>query len=510
MVTGSESPQSGSDVPPSGTTSGTPPSGVPEVTSGGPSITTNVPPVSGSGVIPTGTEQTGVIPSGEVPGVTGTPSQTVSGQEASGTRPGASAPLTSGPPPSFTDEPWTPTQTQLVINTESITVASDLSAATTGTIRPTVASIPSSVATIIVPLNTVQDQPNYNTGRDDDPVKDMTLVSILLNLRSYPWMFVVNNYTATGQLLDTFPTLISTALEIDRAQVKTVGLEVYQPTTWDGSQATLGTQYLGYIPNSQFNTLEAYISTSSSPIYNQTGVAGSLAAQIDSSYPISSASTLKANAQKKNDAAGKSSSRTRNIIIGVCVGVGGLLWILLVVWIYKRVKRANEKTVNKRLSEHMSMFSGRSPGENPFNDDRDRRLSTTPSIAASEIDDRPSSFYASPLENYPAMRHRQVESYYTDQAGVGDTSPTSTSVFGNSWLNTYGSSTTARAPSPTTNNNRASQNPFDDMYSPNSPYARSPTSPRMSARPQRRSVQKGMISQPTLQGNSLEFSDYRL
>jgi len=361
---------------------------------------------------------------------------------------------------------------------------------------------------MIVPQNSVQYQANYNTGAPDDPVKDYTLVSILLSLQRLPWMFVTNSSDTIGQILANFPVIISTALEIDQSKVKTLGLEVYKPDPWDGTRSTLGTQWLGYVPQDQFATLQTYIATTSSPIYNQTDVAGQLAAQIDSTYPIGSVSNLKANANNNGTASAKSSSRKRDIIIGVCVGIGGLLWIILVLWIYKRVKRANERTVNKRLSEHMSMFSGRT-GENPNPFGDDRRHSNTPSIAASEIDDRPSSFYASPLDNYPAMRRRQVESYYTDQAGVGDTSPTTTSVFGNSWLQAAGYGNAVAGPS-NAGPQRVSQNPFDDFYSPTSVYPQrtSPTSPRMASRPQRRSVQKTMISQPTLQGNSLEFNDY--
>ena len=98
-----------------------------------------------------------------------------------------------------------------------------------------------------------------------------------------------------------------------------------------------------------------------------------------------------------------SSSRKRDIIIGVCVGIGGALWIALVYWIYRRVKRSNECAVHKRLSEHMSMFSGQP-------DYGARRQSMAPSFAASEVDDRPSSFYASPMDNYSSMRHRQHDS----------------------------------------------------------------------------------------------------
>jgi hypothetical protein len=352
---------------------------------------------------------------------------------------------------------------------------------------------------IFPPQGDISNDPNFQTNNDKDPVKGKTQVSILLSMNNYPWLFTTANDEAQGQLFTTFPKLIANALNIPESDIVTYGLRVYQPATGD---PTLGTQWLGFVPTDQFQTLETYVSTGNSPLYNQPGIAGALAAQIDPSYPIAAAggSSMRTNTSSRSNEDG---ARKRNIIIGVCVGVGGVLWILLVFWIYRRVKRANERAVNKRLSEHMSMFSGRS-NDNPFGDDG-RRHSTTPSIAASEIDDRPSSFYASPLDNYPAMRRRQVDSFYTDQAGAGDQSPTSyvNSVFGTSWFQTTGFGGQGTHGSSSQGAQRSSQNPFDDMY------ARSgPSSPRMSQRPQRRSVQKTMISQPTLQGNSLEFNEY--
>lgn len=388
---------------------------------------------------------------------------------------------------------------------------SSLSRDPSASVFPTAAAIPSSVPGYIFPANSVRDDANFGTNSNADPVQGMTLVSILLGLKNYPWMFVTTSDDAQSQIFTNMPTLIANSLQIPANEVKTYSLKVYQPATWDNSEGSLGTQWLGYIPANQFSTLEAYISTGNSPLYNQPGMPGMLAAQIDPTLPLNSATPVAAGSN--SHAEPQKDNRKRNIIVGVCVGVGGFLWILLFIWIFRRIKRSNERAVNKRLSEHMSMFSGRS-GDNPFGDER--RHSTTPSIAASEIDDRPSSFYAAPLDNYPAMRRRQVDSYYPEQgttgsAGHGDAGNASyvNSVFGNSWFQnapfTSGTGTSIAA-------QRSSQNPFDDMYARQGPgggvQGSGPSSPRASARPQRRSVQKTMISQPTLQANSLEFNEY--
>lgn len=490
-VSGSVPPVSGTDQPPVSVTDGpvsaAPPSGTPSgseqpVVSG-----TDQPVVSGTAEAPAGTPTT--------TGGTGTPTSTAEKESASpGTTDEDSSPSSS---PVIA---YTPTVTSLIIASSTSEQPEPTRTADPSTpVTPTAAALPSGVPGFIIPPGAdLTGNANVGTGNDQDPVKGKSQVSILLSIDGYPWDFVYNSDDAQGQLFSTFPKLIANALKIPESEVVTYGLRAYQPATVSNGQ-NIGTQWIGYVPTDQFPTLETYVSTGNSPLYNQPGLAGALAAQIDQSYPIASSggSPVRSNASATST---PSSTRKRNIIIGVCVGVGGVLWILLVYWIYRRVKRANERAVNKRLSEHMSMFSGRS-ADNPFGDER--RHSTTPSIAASEIDDRPSSFYASPLDNYPAMRRRQVDSVYTDQAGAGDTSPTSyvNSVFGTSWFQTTNFG--AGVASTSMPAQRSSQNPFDDMY------ARSgPSSPRMSQRPQRRSVQKTMISQPTLQGNSLEFNEY--
>jgi hypothetical protein len=58
---------------------------------------------------------------------------------------------------------------------------------------PSVASIPSSIPTLIVPANSAIRQQNAGTGNENDPLKDNTLISLLLNGEQYPWVFVVSD-----------------------------------------------------------------------------------------------------------------------------------------------------------------------------------------------------------------------------------------------------------------------------------------------------------------------------
>lgn len=411
---------------------------------------------------------------------------------------------------SFNDA-YTPSQSWLIVATTSSPSAPSQSQAsptvtqntvtTASRVLPSTAAIPSSVPTLIVPANSVINQANTGTGSTDDPVKDDTLISLLLSENEYPWLFVVKSSDATSQLFNTFPTLIAGALNITEGDVKTYGLMVYQPASWDGKETSLLTQWLAYIPSAQFETLNAYLKTSNSPLFNQPGIQGQLAAQINTAYPLA-ASTGDTPASSSGKSGGGNSSKKRDIIIGVCVAVGGLLWIGLVYWIYKRVKRSNDKAVHKRLSEHMSMFDGGAHAT--YGAANDRRLSRAESIAASEIDDRPSSFYASPLENDRSFRQQQrdrisgLDSVRTG-ASLRHESPTNygPSVFGTSWF---------ANPPPS---RPVARNPFEDMAQQS--YLSTSNSNgniqhHIAAQRRSQAVQKGMISQPTLQAHSLEFN----
>lgn len=275
--------------------------------------------------------------------------------------------------------------------------------------------------------------------------------------------------------------------------MQTYGLAVYQPASWNGDPAALLTQWLAYIPSQYFETLNAYVKTPGSPLYNQPGIQGQLAQQINTAFPLAASNDVP-NPQRTIDDSGSSSTRNRDIIIGVCVSVGGILWLGLIFWIYRRVKRSNEMAVHRRLSEHMSMFHER-PDSRPV------------SIAPSDVDGRPSSFYASPIDNERAMQRQQARDSYNTGAG-------------SSSYHSYPSNDSAHGywhQNPPQHQQQAhgrplSQNPFDDMVARS--YMNTSSSGRNLARrsgSQWKSVpvHKAQISQPTLQANSLEFREYQ-
>lgn len=308
--------------------------------------------------------------------------------------------------------------------------------------------------------------------------------------------------------------------------MSTYGLQVYQPASWNGDETSLLTQYMAYIPSECFDTLNAYIQTPSSPLYNQSGIEGQLAAQINTAFPLAAAASDTTPSSSSTSEGSSTSKKKRNIIIGVCVGVGGALWIALVWWVYKRTKRSNDKAVHKRLSEHMSMFQDHRPMSQAYRDSvtanngwvSDRRVSRAPSIAASEIDDRPSSFYASPFETDRSLRDQQRG--YDDEAhrvSHGSSSGPSTesphnyghSVFGGNWFQNTNSYSQSHDGYQSPTRSRMSQNPFEDMVTRSylgTAGVNAPVSKRRSALG--KPVNKALISQPKLQGNSLEFRDY--
>lgn len=102
------------------------------------------------------------------------------------------------------DEGYTPTQTWLIVAStlsssyQATSADTSQAASQSGsgsssiTASPSVATIPSSMPTLIVPGNSVANNAKAGTGSDDDPVKGDTLIAILLAAEQYPWWFVVS------------------------------------------------------------------------------------------------------------------------------------------------------------------------------------------------------------------------------------------------------------------------------------------------------------------------------
>lgn len=296
--------------------------------------------------------------------------------------------------------------------------------------------------------------------------------------------------------------------------VTTYALQAYAPAATQGESTELLTKWLGYIPTDRVNDLTAYIKTPSSPLYRQAGITGQLAAQIDSSFPITGSSTTDSTSSSGVNAEADSKKEShRDVIIGVCVGIGGALWVALIFWIYRRVKRNHDANVHKRMSEHASFMGGVAGGYIPQG-----RHSRTSSLAASEIDARPSSFYANPADNEP--RHRRQSQSTLQRASWNDRSPSHEQARQDRM--STGFSSWFRSSNSHSNGHSNSDGHGSQMTQLHNPFAdngrrsyldqgakRTSSSWRRSHTPANKPIRKNQIGQPTLQANSLEFTEHR-
>lgn len=307
-----------------------------------------------------------------------------------------------------------------------------------------------------------------------------------------------------------------TDLCLIETNVTTYALQAYAPAATQGESTELLTKWLGYIPTDRVTDLTAYIKTPSSPLYRQAGITGQLAAQIDSSYPITGSSTTDSTTSSDaNSEADSKKQSHRDVIIGVCVGVGGALWIALIFWIYRRVKRNHDANVHKRMSEHASFMGGVAGGYMP-----EGRHSRTSSLAASEIDARPSSFYANPADNEPRNRRQsqstlQRASWNDRSASHEHARPDRMSTGFSSWFRSSNSHSNGHSNSDghgSPPQMTQLHNPFADnahrSYLDQGPK-RTSSSWRRSHTPANKPIRKNQIGQPTLQANSLEFTEHR-
>ncbi len=278
--------------------------------------------------------------------------------------------------------------------------------------------------------------------------------------------------------------------------------------TVNGAAPQYLTMWQGYIPSGAVDTLASYIQTPGSPLYRQSGIPGQLAMEIDPSFPLAGGTPSSSGTSSVT----KTSNKRRDIIIGVCVAVGSLLWIALGYWIYRKVKSNHEQHVHRRLSEHMSTYGTNGPTQHSSLMGG-MRQSMASSIAPSEVDDRPSSFYANASENEPSMRERrrtqatmgtqgqgQQQPAYPDRVAPPDSAP---SAYGSTF---FRSSNTHATNGPRPGSRSPPQNPFADIVHGSYPEQGS-AGWRRSAQPSAKPVNKRLISGPTLQANSLEWTD---
>ncbi|THG98679.1 hypothetical protein EW145_g7388 [Phellinidium pouzarii] len=174
---------------------------------------------------------------------------------------------------------------------------------------------------------------------------------------SLGWEFVAQNTDSAAQIFAYIPTCLEVALGITSNEVKTYGLQVWEPSTYKTSQdaAQLKTLFIAYIPSANVTALAQAIRDRSSSLYTETtGISAQLAQRIDASFsllsvpdPISNGSSPSSNGTSSNS---RSNHTRLDAIIGVCSALGGIALCIFAFLVYRNFKRRQE-VAHHRLAD---------------------------------------------------------------------------------------------------------------------------------------------------------------
>jgi hypothetical protein len=220
-----------------------------------------------------------------------------------------------------------------------------------------------------------------NPLEDTKNVEGMTLVAFLFD-GSLNWKFVYENSDSPAQFFVYMPQIIQTALGISRSQIRTVELHVYIPNEYRtvADVDMLRTMYWCYIPSDTVSTLASQLKAKSSVFYTgvNNDVAQQLAARVDASYGVTqvTGSTNSGNDSGPGDdgintssSSGKGDKSRQDAIIGVVSALGGVTIILLVLLVFRSLKR-RAALAHRRLSDPPQ--GNTYMGERPDGQDFDR------------------------------------------------------------------------------------------------------------------------------------------
>lgn len=155
---------------------------------------------------------------------------------------------------------------------------------------------------------------------------------------------MVQNSDASGQILFYTPLVLATALGIDSAQIKTLSLAAYEPATFDGDASQILTLWLGYLPTSYVDALQAMVSAANSPLYSQSGIQAQIANAINPTFDVKAYSTnVLATSSNDTSATSTTSSddgkKSKTIIIAVVVSFGVVILALAAYAAFRATKR---------------------------------------------------------------------------------------------------------------------------------------------------------------------------
>jgi hypothetical protein len=205
-------------------------------------------------------------------------------------------------------------------------------------------------------------------------------------------------------------------------QVISAGLQVYKPTDYGGPQDVqkLGTIVLCYIPSGSVPTLAAEISAKNSALYQglpkeYADLASHFVASFDvTSITVGGSSAAVGGNNGSNPASGSSHSR-QDAIIGVVTALGGVTLIVLVLLIFRALKRRQELAHRRMSDPPAEGFAGYRPPNQEFDRDsvggqRRRSFYFAADSLASAEGERGAVANDNPFSDQtrPAMRQRAV------------------------------------------------------------------------------------------------------
>lgn len=199
------------------------------------------------------------------------------------------------------------------------------------------------------------------------------------------WKFVAETADSPAQFFVYMPQIIQSALGIQPSQVRTSRLQVYIPSEYRTAAdvGMLRTMYWCYIPSDLVSTLASQLKAKSSAFYTgaSDGTARQLAALVDASYGVTQVTSNNngnsgsglgddSSGVGTSSSSGKADKSRQDAIIGVVSGLGGITLVVLVLLVFRSLKR-RAALAHRRLSDppHGNAYMGERPDGQDF--DRD-------------------------------------------------------------------------------------------------------------------------------------------
>lgn len=185
------------------------------------------------------------------------------------------------------------------------------------------------------------------------PSDNVTLVSLLFTTDLLSWVWLCDSPDTVGQIFNFGPQMVASALNISKSELSNSALVAYQKLdTKDVND--IAAVYLLYVPNDAVEDLQQLVYSSNSHFYDQEGLPGQIANQVDPSLKlnafVSSDSTTVNGDKSEQQSESSSSDNSQTTIVAVCSSFGGVIAVLLATLAFRRYRssRAANEAPNLR------------------------------------------------------------------------------------------------------------------------------------------------------------------